>query len=56
MIDSDDLDGIRRYLLEPSKRIQICKGRVLVIKSFDDIWPLLIDKTFLYIHFKYDEN
>ena len=56
MIDSEDVDGIREYLLNPYKRFEICKGQVYILSSIDDLWPFLIDKHFLYIHFHYDKD
>jgi hypothetical protein len=36
--------------------MKICEGKFLILKSIDDIWPLIIDKYFMCLHFIYDDK
>lgn len=49
---------MKKYLLKPHKRIQICKGNFWVIKSggLKECWKFIKDKYFFCIHFVYDSK
>lgn len=43
-------EELREYLQFPQKRPGICRGRVVVARSYKDLWPLFVDKFFIIVH------
>ncbi len=47
---------MKKYILKPHKRLQICKGNIWLIqaKGLEEAWHFIKDKYFFIAHFIYD--
>jgi len=53
--DSVNEIEMKNYLLKPKKRLQICGGKVWLVKGgLLNAWQFIKDKHFFCAHFKYD--
>eukprot|EP01016_Furgasonia_blochmanni_P042581 TRINITY_DN5663_c0_g1_i5.p1 TRINITY_DN5663_c0_g1~~TRINITY_DN5663_c0_g1_i5.p1 ORF type:complete len:831 (+),score=111.95 TRINITY_DN5663_c0_g1_i5:560-3052(+) len=55
-LEAEDELLMRDYLLCPDKRFGIAGGKFWLIKSLNDLWPLMTDKRFIGIHLMYNEK
>lgn len=49
-------EQVREYLQFPEKRPAISQGRVVIARSYKDLWPLFLDKFFVIVHLFHDSE
>lgn len=56
LMEAEDENLMREYLLCPEKRFALAEGKVWVVTDFEDVWHYMRDRVFVCIHLMYDSK
>jgi len=54
ILEAEDEQIMRDYLLNPEKRWTLAREKYFIIRNIDELWPFFMDKKFFCVHFYFD--